>query len=685
MTRGESDVGWWGQWWLTQVIAHLPAAPTEGQLKNAARATARLRVEKGRVEAYVAVGGGARPPGAGRGEAPVGREETALLRVKPLAERDWKRLLGSLDQALTLRLLTGQFGPELETAFAAAGLELFPPQATLRCTCRAAGEDGCRHLHALLLGGVTMLDSNPFLWLEVLGRSRAELQAALQARLAESRPPAAEAPGPGAPPGGAHADADTFWETATDPDAIPVSAGDTAAPPDALLRRLGPLPLPEETAWVEMIVTKTAGRGDEARPVLTRAARPLDAILREYVGYIGEATRALTTGDMPPMYLQEPLPGKAVPLSARVLPEVEQAIRQEAGLLSVAELTARAPTAAALPGKLGRTAVAEALGQLPPDMVVLARRYAGPRIAALAGRAFCHIITFDEWRRGRFTTDADWHRALEAAGATAALPPGLWQHLRPETGDELWLTVADPAGPFLQAELLPRRVRRPTLDARSLPAARALLGHMADTGQWGIPEEEAVAVLLAEGHYEQREQQDEAWLLPFQVQGISAGRPQRTLTREERPWQPGFGRATYHGWADLETALKGWPETAARAIRWWCQSWPGAQDRPGTVPNLGALLELLWIKAPRDAVRHDLQPELLPNILAEWFQSLEDRYPAVAGLYEAHMLACGRGELYEHRLRTLPEPGAPDTETLAWIVEGYRWIGAERCWEGGGR
>jgi uncharacterized Zn finger protein len=668
MTRTDAEVGWWGQRWLTYVIGHLPSPPTEAQLKSAARATARLRVEKGRVEAHVAVGAG-------------GREETAVLRVKPLAERDWKRLLASLDQGLTLRLLTGQFGAELEMAFALAGPELFPAQAALRCTCRAAGEEGCRHLHALLLGGVTLLDSNPFLWLEVLGRSRAELQAALQARVADTRPPVTEDEDAAALP-----DTDTFWETGVDPDQIPVSAGDTAAPPDALLRRLGPLPLPEENTWVEMIVTKTVGRGDDAHPILTRAARPLDAVLREYVSYIGEATRALTTGDMPPSYVQEPLPGKAVPLSARVLPEVELAIRQEAGLLSVAELTARAPTAAALPGKLGRTAVAEALAHLPPDMAVLARRYAGPRTAVLAGRAFSHIITFDEWRRKGFTTDADWHRALAAAGAPGdVLTPRLWEHLRPEVGDELWLTVADPAGPFLEAELIPRRARRPALDAQSLAAARALLGHMADSGQWGIAEEEAVAVLLAEGHYERREQQDEAWLLPFQVQGISAERPQRTLTREERPWQPGFGRAAYHGWADRETALRGLPEAAARTVRWWCQSWPGAQDRPGTVPNLGALLELLWIKAPRDAFRHDLQAELVPGVLADWFRTLEERFPAVAGLYEPHMLACGRGELYEHRLRTLPEPGAPDTETLAWIVEGYRWIGSERCWEAGGR
>ncbi|HWI63711.1 MAG TPA: hypothetical protein VNT75_17895, partial [Symbiobacteriaceae bacterium] len=424
-------------------------------------------------------------------------------------------------------------------------------------------------------------------------------------------------------------------------------------------------------------------RGEDARPVLTRAARPLDEVMCEYVCYIGEATRALTTGDLPPAYAAEPLPGKPVPLPARLLPEVEAALRAEGGLLSVEQLAARTPTAAALPGNQGKAAVAQSLPELPPDMVVLARRFAGPRAATLEGRAFRHIITFDEWRRGRLTADADWHRALQAAGAPTDLPPGLWDDLRPETGDELWLTVADSAGPYLQAELLHRRARRPGLDAGAINAARNLLRHLADTSQWGMPEEEAVAVLLAQGHYARREDQDEAWLLPYQIQGLGAERQQRVFTRESGLWQPGPTKPAQRGWGELENALR-WFAPAPmteRIVRWWCQAWPGAQERPGSLPALGALLEFLWVRAPRDAWRHDVQPERVPGVLAAWFEYLEDRYPGMTGLYETHLLACRRGELYEHRLLTLPEPGAPEAEALAWTVEGYRWIGAERCWD----
>jgi len=654
MTHNANEIGWWGQRWLTHLLAHLPEAPTEAQLKNAARATARLRAEKGRVEAHVA--------------GQHGREEVAVLRVRPLPEKDWKRLLQSLDQDRTLRLLSGQFGPELEDAFTALDLQLFPPQTTIKCSCRG---EGCRHLHALLLGGMTLLGSNPYLWLEVLGRSRADLQAALQARVTDAQQP--DQP--------ETLTTDRFWETEVDPDAIPVSSGDTAAAPDSLLRRLGPLPLPPDSTYVEMHITRTLGRGEQAHPVLTRVARPVDEVLRDYVRYIGEATRALTTGEMPPQYAAEALPGKPVPLAARVLPEVEHALRQEGALLSIEQIVPRCPTAAALPNNLGKTAVADALPQLPPDMLTLGRRYAGPRTAALEGRAFRHIITFDEWRRGRLSTDADWHRALTAAGAAPDLPPGLWDELRPETGDALWLTVAETGGPYLQAEILHRRSRRPGLDSANVTAARTLLRHMAETNQWGIPEQEAVAVLMAEGHYARREHQDEAWLLPFQVQGVTPDRNQRIFTRESAAWLPTFGRQPYHGWAELEAALHGLPELTARTIRWWTQTWPGAQDRPSTMPTLGALLEFLWIKAPRTAYRQAIQAERVPGALADWFRHLEERFPAVAGLYAPHIHLCGCGELYEHRLLTLPEPGAPEEETMAWIVEGYRWIGAERCWD----
>ncbi|HYF95801.1 MAG TPA: hypothetical protein VD969_26590 [Symbiobacteriaceae bacterium] len=666
------EIGWWGQRWLTHVIGYLPDVPTEAQLKSAARAIARLRVDKGRVEAHVAPSAGA-------------KEEVAVLKIRPLTDKEWKQLLQSLDQDRTTRLLTGQFGPELEDACKVAGMQLFSTQTTIRCTCRAPVGEGCRHRNALLLGGMTLFDSNPYLWLEVLGRARADLQAALQARLTDTQQV----------DDATEITADRFWETETNPDEIPVSPGDTAAPPDALLRRLGPLPVPPESGWVEMHVTKMIGRGEQAHSVLTRAARPLDEVLREYVRYIGEATRALSTGDLPPRFISEPLPGKPVALPERVLPEVEEVLRQEGALLSLEQIVPRCPTAAALPGNAGRSAVAQALAQLPPDMVTLARRYAGPRIAVLEGRAFRHVITFDEWRRGRFTADADWHRGLQAAGAEPALPTGLWESLRPEVGDELWLTVADPAGPYLRAELLHRRARLPGLDPSNVAATRALLKHLDETSQWGVTEQEAVAVLLAEGHYVRRSHQDEAWLLPFQVSGLAAERPQRSFTREARPWQPTFGR-TYGSWGEKPNALRWYSvdlmnggaskartEMALRIINWWCQAWPGAQDRPGSLPALGALLEFLWIRTPRDAQRHGVQPELLPEVLTDWFRTLERRYPTMAGLYETHVLACGRGELYQHRLLTLPGPGAPETDTLGWIVEGYRWIGAGLCWESG--
>jgi hypothetical protein len=114
-----------------------------------------------------------------------------------------------------------------------------------------------------------------------------------------------------------------------------------------------------------------------------------------------------------------------------------------------------------------------------------------------------------------------------------------------------------------------------------------------------------------------------------------------------------------------------------RCIRWWADVWPGAQDRPGTMPSLGALLEFLWIKAPRAAEAHAVQPELIPSFLQAWFTALESLYPTLEGAYTTHILACRRAELYQYRLLTRPDTRE---DMAGWVVEGYRWIGGLKCW-----
>lgn len=707
MTEKAGPTGWMGGRFLPHMLSRLPLMPSEVMLRAAAKLPARLTVGKGRVEAQV-------------------EGQTATLRVKPLGDREWKAVLEAVatQSEAAYRMLSGQFGGEVEEAFAAAGVELFPAVSGVsdfRCSCKEPNV--CRHTCALLLTATVQFDENPFLWLEALGRPRAGLLAALQARLADRSGRAGAGPGEAGQAGRAGAgeagrsgpageaeaaqagageiQAERFWETETDPAAISVRLGDADTAPDALLRALGPLPMPTEQTWVELLVSKPSARGPA---VQTRTARPLDEALQGYVRYIGEAAGALARGDLPPRYEPEALPGKAVHLADRLLPEVEAAVRAEGAVLSLEQIAAACPTTAALTA--ARSALPDVLAALPPDLIALAGRYAGPRSAVLAGAAFRHVVTYDEDRQGRLSPDADWVRALRAAGAEPPwrvrvgggladpLDPACFAALRLQVGDELWLTAADPVGSALVAQPIQREERQPGLDPAGAAAVNALLRHMAATGHKALPEEEAAAVLLAEGHYARRENQDPAWLLPYQIQGIAPAPVGTGLARETGPWQPACARRPAVTWApgDRAEALRRYEadqrgrgvsgqalENALQTVRWWCSVWPGPQDRVLQVPDVGAVLEFLWVTAPRHAATHGVDPAAVPGVLSAWFAALEAGSPELGGAYAEHLAACAFEDAYGHRLRSLPPAGAPGEAALGWIVEGYRWLGPGRC------
>jgi uncharacterized Zn finger protein len=648
-------MGWFAERFMPHMIQELVLVPSEQQLKAAAAISVQVHAAKGRLEG--AIGAGA-------------QREVATLKVRPLADKEWRRVIETVaaDSGATARLVSGQFGPEVEEAFAAAGAPLFPelPMGAIRCTCKEG--NGCRHVLALLLSATVYLDENPYLWLEVLGRPRAGLLAAVQARRKDEAPPD-EAP---ADEDGALSEA-RFWSTDLDPEAIPVRPGGGGAAPDSLLRRLGPLPLSPEQAAVEILVERGA------RPV--RQVHPVDEVLRAYVGYVGEAASALAHGDLPPRFGNEALPGKAVPIAMRLLPEIEAALREDEAWLSMDELIRRCPTADAMPDpRLAVSALHEALGALPGDLLSAGGRYLCRRQAALSGAAFRHVITWDEQVHGALSRDADWARALAVCGF-ADVDVVIE---KPRVGDELWLHVTDPARPVLSALLRRREGRRPALDAAVPAAAAGLLRHITLSGHLGVAEEEAVAVLLAGGYYRQRTGQDEAWTLPFYAVGLGTDPKGRYLVgRTFTP--PTFGRRTGAVWPEQHQVLQGLGGGVAAAVAtWWCEAAPGPQDRPTSVPDPALLMEFLWIRVPQAAARRGIAPEDVPAALRRWFFRL-GRLPGMAGLYAPHLALCDDAGAYAHRVATLQAAAGDDTAMRAWLLEGYRWIGEARCWPVGAR
>jgi uncharacterized Zn finger protein len=191
--------------------------------------------------------------------------------VKRLSATDWKRVAAvfAREMRYAAKLLAGQMPEDVEAAFQAARLSLFPArQKDLETECSCPDwSNPCKHIAAVyyLLG--EEFDRDPFLVFKLRGMTREELVRLLgtTARPARARAAAPEEPKPAAAaPEPLREDVEGFWRGAERP-ADPLL--DAQAPPAAaaLLRRLGPLPfwrgaLPLTEA-LEPVYARASSRG----------------------------------------------------------------------------------------------------------------------------------------------------------------------------------------------------------------------------------------------------------------------------------------------------------------------------------------------------------------------------------------------------------------------------------------
>lgn len=237
------DIG--ATWWSRRFLEALEAITDPNRLRRG-RSYARtgqvmdLRVDAGRVSARVQ-GSRARP-------------YDVTIRVPPLAPADWKRVEDAMAaQAVFMaRLLAGEMPADIEQAFTAAGVSLFPArprELDTACSCPDAANP-CKHVAATLYILAEAFDDDPFLIFAWRGRPRAELIERLRARRLDAAPA-------GAAPAGAAGD-DTPATVPTAP--LPLASAEFWAAglaladlhlapfapdhPDAILLQLGPPPLP---------------------------------------------------------------------------------------------------------------------------------------------------------------------------------------------------------------------------------------------------------------------------------------------------------------------------------------------------------------------------------------------------------------------------------------------------------
>jgi len=240
------DIG--ATWWSRRFVAVLESFAMGPRLKRG-RSYARrgqvleLEVEPGRVRARVQ---GSRP-----------KPYSVRIDVKPLGGRDWERAEEVMARRAVFlaKLLAGEMPQEIEEAFAACRLSLFPARRqdlATDCSC-PDWANPCKHVAAVYYLLAERFDEDPFTIFHWRGRSKEELLERLRARRAafaapEAAPPA-EPPEPPARPGPERASVADFWRMGADLSGLALDPR-VAEVPDAVLKELGrpPVEVPGEDA-----------------------------------------------------------------------------------------------------------------------------------------------------------------------------------------------------------------------------------------------------------------------------------------------------------------------------------------------------------------------------------------------------------------------------------------------------
>jgi uncharacterized Zn finger protein len=234
--KAQSKSGAFGQtWWAKRWIAVLEGFDIGSRLQRG-RSYARkgqvtdIAVKPGRVTAKV------------QGSAP--KPYAVSIAIPLIPDRDWQKLVAELNTraVFAAKLHAGQMPPDIESAFAAAGLSLFPKalkEIDTDCSC-PDWSNPCKHIAAVyyLLG--EEFDRDPFLLFRLRGMERDTLRERL-AQVPTAPTPKAEPAEPAAPPDPLPSDPAAFCASAS----LPAGwLGDVRTPPvsGALPKRLGGFP-----------------------------------------------------------------------------------------------------------------------------------------------------------------------------------------------------------------------------------------------------------------------------------------------------------------------------------------------------------------------------------------------------------------------------------------------------------
>lgn len=222
--RGSFGESWWARRWI-EVLESFDIGARLGRGRSYARRGQVLSIDirKGMVEAAV------------QGSRPTPYQVS--IKVRPLMASEWKRMADELSREaiFAAKLLAGEMPHDIERAFKAAGLSLFPASSreiATACSC-PDWSNPCKHIAAVYYLIGEAFDRDPFLIFRLRGMDREEFTAILCESGAEAAPPEPEFE-----PEPLTADPREFWSAKPLPPDL-LTGVEVPKIPAALPRRLG--------------------------------------------------------------------------------------------------------------------------------------------------------------------------------------------------------------------------------------------------------------------------------------------------------------------------------------------------------------------------------------------------------------------------------------------------------------
>src|SRR5713226_6015713 len=261
---GQIGETWWSKRWIAVLESfNMGARLTRGRSYARQGQVLSIDVQPGQVKARVQ---GSRP-----------RPYNVEIHLKPLSDQDWDKVTEAMAaQAIfAAKLLAGEMPTNIEEAFSAVNVSLFPTAAKeldTDCSC-PDWANPCKHIAAVYYLLAERFDEDPFLIFKLRGRTKEQIIEALREKRVETLPSEGAIPSTDAEDtAGANAaapieeNADTFWLAGEALVSFAIHPGDPSVD-KAILKRLGNAPF------------TVAGQNMTA--LLAKAYEAVDAALRE--------------------------------------------------------------------------------------------------------------------------------------------------------------------------------------------------------------------------------------------------------------------------------------------------------------------------------------------------------------------------------------------------------------------